>query len=120
VPRLRKATFARAVELRGHDVTKNVERWRRRHHDSIFPSANDDFGLCHRSAARPQVLSASQQRHQGNKRLAWSALRAFCILNGRDLTYTVDEAETFVLAAAAGDIDVPEIATWISDHFTTA
>ncbi len=48
----------------------------------------------------------------GNKRLAWAAARTFCILNGRDLTYTVDDAEQMMLAAAAGTLDVPDIASW--------
>lgn len=51
----------------------------------------------------------------GNKRLAWAATRVCCILDGRDLTYSVDEAETLMLAAA-GELDAPELATWIRDH----
>lgn len=73
-----------------------------------------------KAAALMHSLVRNHPLVDGNKRLAWSAMRAFCILNGRDLAYTVDEAETFVLAAAAGDIDVPEIASWISDHLTAA
>lgn len=73
-----------------------------------------------KAAALMHSLVRNHPLVDGNKRLAWSAMRAFCILNGRDLAYTVDEAETFVLAAAAGDIDVPEIAAWISDHLTAA
>jgi death on curing protein len=49
-------------------------------------------------------------------RLAWAATRVFCVLNGRDLTYTVDEAEALMLAAAAGSLDVPDIASWMSLH----
>ncbi|XVX20058.1 type II toxin-antitoxin system death-on-curing family toxin [Actinomycetota bacterium] len=52
----------------------------------------------------------------GNKRLAWSACRVFHLINGRDLAYTVDEAEAMVVAAAAGRIDVPEIAAWLRGH----
>ena len=37
----------------------------------------------------------------GTKRLAWSATRVFCLLNGRDLIYDVDEAERLVLDVAA-------------------
>lgn len=36
----------------------------------------------------------------GNKRLAWSATRAFCLLNHHDRAFTVDNAEQFVLAVA--------------------
>jgi death-on-curing protein len=69
-----------------------------------------------KAAALLHSLVRNHPLVDGNKRLAWSALRAFCILNDHDLTYTVDDAEAFVLAAAAGDIDVPVIAEWISDH----
>ncbi len=51
----------------------------------------------------------------GNQRLAWAATRVICILNGRDLSYSVDEAEA-LMPAAAGDIDVPELAIWIREH----
>lgn len=52
----------------------------------------------------------------GNKRLAWAASRVFCILNGQDMIYTVDEAEQLMVAAAAARLDVAQIATWINDH----
>ena len=52
----------------------------------------------------------------GNKRLAWSAMRSFLMLNRKDLSYTVDEAEDFVLAIARGELDVPEIAAWLVAH----
>lgn len=71
-----------------------------------------------KAAALMHSLVRNHPLVDGNKRLAWSAMRVFCMVNGRDLTYTVDEAETFVLAAAAGDVDVPEIAEWIGDHLT--
>lgn len=49
----------------------------------------------------------------GNKRLAWSATRVLCLINGRDLIYTVDEAEELMLGAAAGRLDVSEISDWL-------
>jgi death-on-curing protein len=56
----------------------------------------------------------------GNKRLAWAAARTFGILNGRDLAYTVDDAEQMMLAAAAGTLDVPDIASWLRRHSDSA
>jgi death-on-curing protein len=56
----------------------------------------------------------------GNKRLAWSATRVFCLINGRDLTYTVDEAEELMLAAAAGQLDVPDISEWLATRLQSA
>jgi death on curing protein len=52
----------------------------------------------------------------GNKRVAWAAARIFCILNGRDLTYTVEDAQAMMLAAAAGTLEVQEIASWLRLH----
>jgi death on curing protein len=52
----------------------------------------------------------------GNNRLAWAAARVFCLLNGRDLAFSVDDAEAMVLAAAQGELDVPELAERIARH----
>ena len=94
-----------------------------------------DAGLLAAAAGRPQVtvfgddayptftdkaaaLLHSQVRNHalvdGNKRLAWSATRVFCLMNGHDLTYTVDEAEELMLSAASGRLDVPDIAGWLA------
>ncbi len=98
-----------------------------------------DAGLLAAAAARPRVtvfgddayatleekaaalLHSLVRNHalvDGNKRLAWSSARVFYLLNGHDLTYTVDEAEALMLSAAAGRLDVPEIAAWLASHTT--
>ena len=98
-----------------------------------------DAGLLAAAAARPQITvfgddayptfedKASALLHSlvrnhalvdGNKRLAWSAARVFCLLNGRDLTYTVDQAEDLMLNAASGQLDVPRI-SWIVARLAT-
>ena len=46
----------------------------------------------------------------GNKRLAWAAARVFCLMNGRDLAFPVDDAEALVVAVAAGGLDVTQLA----------
>lgn len=69
-----------------------------------------------KAAALLHSLVRNHSLVDGNKRLAWAATRVFCILNGRDLSYSVDEAEALMLAAAAGDVDVPELAIWIRAH----
>ena len=94
-----------------------------------------DVGLLAAAAARPRVtvfgedayptfedkaaalLHSLVRNHaliDGNKRLAWSATRIFCLLNGRDLTYSVDEAEQLMLSAASGELDVRQIARWLA------
>lgn len=69
-----------------------------------------------KAAALMHSLAPDHALVDGNKRLAWAATRVFCLLNGRDLSPSVDEAETLVLAVARGDLDVPEIAAAISLH----
>lgn len=99
-----------------------------------------DIGLLESAAARPRAsafgepayptfaeqaaalmhsLARNHQLVDGNKRLAWAALRVFCIMNGRGLTYTVDEAEEFVLSVARGELDVQGIAQWLSLHWSS-
>ena len=54
----------------------------------------------------------------GNKRIAWSAGRIFCLMNGRDLKMPIDVAEKMILDIAKGDIDVAQIAV-ILKNFTS-
>lgn len=75
-----------------------------------YPTFDDKAAALLHSLVRNHALV------DGNKRLAWAAARVFCILNGRDLTYTVDDAEELMLAAAAGKLDVPAIASWMHAH----
>ena len=71
-------------------------------------------------AARAAALMHSVARNHalvdGNKRLAWAATRIFCLLNGRDLNLSVDEAEALVVSVAQGDLEVPQIAASVESH----
>ena len=90
-----------------------------------------DIGLLDAAAARPQSsafgtdayasfeLKAAALLHSivgnhalvdGNKRLAWLATVVFAELNGRAILLTDDEAFELVMAAAAGSLDVEELA----------
>ncbi len=82
--------------------------------DDAYPTFPDKAAALWHSLVRNHALV------DGNKRLAWSATRVFCLINGRDLTYTVDEAEELMLAAAAGEVDVPDIAEWLNTRLRSA
>jgi death-on-curing protein len=82
--------------------------------DDAYPTFEDKAAALLHSLVRNHALV------DGNKRLAWAATRVFCLLNRRDLTYSVDEAEALMLAAAAGRLDVPDIATWLRHHLSGA
>lgn len=96
-----------------------------------------DHGLLASAAARPQSSAFGQDAYptfatkaaalmhsiarnhalvDGNKRLAWAATRVFCMLNGQDLDFSVDDAEQLVLAVARGGLDVTDIARTIGQH----
>ena len=67
-------------------------------------------------AALLHALARNHPLVDGNKRLAWSAARVFCLMNGRDLRFGVDEAEAMMLAVATGELDVPDLTTALERH----
>lgn len=90
-----------------------------------------DVGLLDAAAARPRstafgtdayptvALKAAALLHSivrnhalvdGNKRLSWLAAVVFCEVNGAPVELSDDEAFELVMDAAAGTIDVEEIA----------
>jgi len=69
-----------------------------------------------KAAALLHSLARNHPLVDGNKRLAWSGMRTFLILNDADIEYTVDDAEQMVLAVATGDWDVPDVAEWIASR----
>lgn len=71
-----------------------------------------------KAAALMHSLARNRALVDGNKRLAWSATRVFCLLNGHDLTFSVDEAELLVISVASGQLDVPDLANEIAVHLT--
>jgi death-on-curing protein len=82
--------------------------------DDAYPTFPDKAAALLHSLVRNHALV------DGNKRLAWSATRVFCLVNGRDLIYSVDEAEQLMVAAAAGQLDVPDISAWLAERLRPA
>ncbi|MCO7221899.1 type II toxin-antitoxin system death-on-curing family toxin [Klenkia sp. PcliD-1-E] len=74
-----------------------------------YPTFPDKVAALMHSLARNHPLV------DGNKRLAWAAGRVFCLLNGFDLVFDVDRAERLVVAIAAGEVDVADIAAVVVD-----
>lgn len=104
--------------------------------EGVLPEVSiRDVGLIESAVARPQAtvfgdlayptlpLQAGALLHSlarnhplvdGNKRLAWSAMRVFLLMNGHDMVYDIDEAEQLVLEVAQGISDVGDIADWLT------
>lgn len=78
--------------------------------NDAYPTFEDKAAAMLHSLVRNHALV------DGDKRLAWAATRVFCILNGSELRYAANDAESFMLAAVAGSLDVPDIAAWIRRH----
>lgn len=72
--------------------------------EDAYPTFEEKVASLIHSLARNHALI------DGNKRIAWSAGRIFCLMNNRDLVMSVDDAEKMILEIAKGEIDVPEIA----------
>ena len=72
--------------------------------------------LAEKAAALMHSLARNHALLDGNKRLAWAATRVFCLINGTDLRYDLDDAEALVLAVAAGGRDAHTLAESIVAH----
>jgi death-on-curing protein len=82
--------------------------------DSAYPEFADQAAALMHSLARNHALI------DGNKRLAWAATRVFCLINGRDLVFGVDDAEQMVLAVARGEFDAKDLAGILESHIKLA
>ena len=78
--------------------------------EDAYPSFHAKAAALMHSIARNHALV------DGNKRLAWAATRTFYLLNGRDLDYTVDDAEALVVGVASGELEVGDIAQSLAEH----
>jgi death-on-curing protein len=67
--------------------------------------------LSEKAAALLHSLASTQALVDGNKPMAWAAMRLFCILNGRDIQCSDDEAFDLVMGLAEHRVsDVQKIA----------
>lgn len=63
-----------------------------------------------KAASLLHSLARNHALIDGNKCLAWSATRIFCLMNGYDFNYTIDSAEQLVIGVAIGKYEVVQIA----------
>lgn len=78
--------------------------------DDAYPTFTEKVAALMHSLARNHALI------DGNERIAWSAGRVFCLMNGADLQFGIDEAEEMILELAMGKIDVPAVAKILDSH----
>ena len=61
-------------------------------------------------------LARNHPLPDGNKRLAWTATVTFLAINGIELAADPDDAVEFMLAVAAGTIEVTQATEWIESR----
>ena len=71
--------------------------------EDAYPTFPDKVAALMHSIARNHALI------DGNKRLAWSAARLFCLMNDVDIKMNRDRAYELVVSVASGQIDLPEL-----------
>ena len=75
--------------------------------EDFYPSVEQKAAVLAVRIARNHPLP------DGNKRLAWQSLTIFLALNDVSLDADVDDAVTFMLGVAAGEVDEEAAETWI-------
>jgi death-on-curing protein len=79
---------------------------------------DEDFhpSLSAKAAVLCVRLAPNHPLPDGNKRLAWTATGTFLAINGIELAADPDDAVEFMLAIAAGTLDVERATGWIEKH----
>ena len=86
-------------------LARPVNRWAYGEDDLFELAAAYGFGIARN---HPFV--------DGNKRTAWTLVRVFLILNGRDLDFGEHEAIELVQSLAAGELSEEQLADWLRQH----
>jgi len=73
-------------------------------------------GLIGKAAALGFSLISNHPFVDGNKRIGHAAMEMLLVLNGREITATVDEQEQAILQVASGQWDREALATWLRVH----
>jgi death-on-curing protein len=71
-----------------------------------------------KAAALGFSLACNHGFEDGNKRIGHAAMETFLVLNGFEITATVDEQEATVLRLAAGQMSRDDLTEWVRQHIT--
>jgi death on curing protein len=72
--------------------------------------------LAEKAAALGYSLIQNHPFIDGNKRIGHAAMELFLLLNGQEITATVEEQVTVILHVAAGEMDRREFTGWLKQH----
>jgi death on curing protein len=72
--------------------------------------------LAEKAAALGYSLIQNHPFIDGNKRIGHAAMELFLLLNGQEITATVEEQVTVILHVAAGEMDRRKFTGWLKQH----
>lgn len=72
--------------------------------------------LPQKAAALGFSLIMNHPFEDGNKRVGYASMKAFLLLNDRDLRCSTEHGEAAVLAVARGDMSREQLAEWVDAH----
>jgi death-on-curing protein len=72
--------------------------------------------LASKAAALGFSLISNHPFMDGNKRVGHAAIETFLMLNGQELSASVDESETMIIAVASGEATREKLAAWLEAH----
>ena len=75
--------------------------------------------LAEKAAALGYSLIQNHPFLDGNKRIGHAAMEVFLMLNGSEITASVDESEQVLLAIAAGELSRASFAAWLESHLVS-
>lgn len=72
--------------------------------------------LARKAAALAHSLISNHPFVDGNKRVGHAAMEVMLVLNGHEISATLEEQETVVLSVAGGRMSRDEFAEWVEQH----
>ncbi len=81
--------------------------------EDLYPS------LAEKACALGFSLIMNHPFVDGNKRIGHAAMEVFLILNGMEVSASVDEQEQIILAIAAGEKGRETFLAWLQEHIVT-
>lgn len=81
-----------------------------------FAGADLYGSLAEKAAALAFFLALNHPFIDGNKRVAYTAMEVFLVLNGYEVIASVDDAESTFLDLAAGNLTRQQLTEWLSQR----
>ncbi len=78
--------------------------------DELYPT------IVEKAAALGFSLIKNHAFVDGNKRIGHAAMEVFLVLNGWEISATVDEQEQIILQVASGDLGREQLTQWLQHH----